>query len=131
MGAECLAYPRLGYYRSGTGDRLGICRSCVPESPENLVEGLADEYQRRDCPSVLVQSADGLLSARIYEALAVICSCQQAGAVCESLSASVIGGLLFIYCMIRMKIFTDEELSGLPFGSALSKLKKRREKHGR
>ncbi len=51
----------------------------------------------------------------------------RAGAVCESLSASVIGGLLFIYCMIRMKIFTDEELSGLPFGSALSKLKKRRE----
>lgn len=55
----------------------------------------------------------------------------RAGAVCESLSASVIGGLLFIYCMIKMKIFTDEELSGLPFGSALSKLKKRREKHGR
>ena len=53
------------------------------------------------------------------------------GAVFESLSASIIGGLLFIYCMIRMKIFTDEELSGLPFGSALSKLKKRREKHGR
>ncbi|QGJ63390.1 polysaccharide biosynthesis protein [Bacillus velezensis] len=53
------------------------------------------------------------------------------GAVGESLSASIIGGLLFIYCMIRMKIFTDEELSGLPFGSALSKLKKRREKHGR
>lgn len=77
MGAECLVGPRLGYYRSGTGDRLGICRSCVPESPENLVEGLADEYRRRDCPSMLVQPADGLLSARIYEALAVICSCQQ------------------------------------------------------
>lgn len=55
----------------------------------------------------------------------------RAGAAGESLSASVIGGLLFIYCMIRMKIFTDEELSSLPFGSTLSKLNKRREKHGR
>ncbi|MCC9023947.1 polysaccharide biosynthesis protein [Bacillus nakamurai] len=55
----------------------------------------------------------------------------RAGAVCESLSASVIGGLLFIYCMIRMKIFTDEELSSVPFGNTLSKLKTRREKHGR
>jgi hypothetical protein len=33
--------------------------------------------------------------------------------------------------MIRMKIFTDEELSSLPFGSTLSKLNKRREKYGR
>lgn len=79
MGAECLAGSGLGYYRSGAGDRLGICRARVPESAENLVEGLADESRRRFCPSMRMQSADGLFSARIYEGLAVMCTRQQGG----------------------------------------------------
>lgn len=51
-------------------------------------------------------------------------------AVIESLSAVVIGGAVFIYCMMRLGIFTDEELNSVPFGSKLSKFIRRREQNG-
>ncbi|MFT3657075.1 lipid II flippase MurJ [Bacillus sp. B01(2024)] len=82
----------------------------------------------RLCWCTLLMASFLLVYTKLWQLFVPV---SRTGAVCESLSASVIGGLLFIYCMMRMKIFTDEELSSLPFGNALSKLKKRREKHGR
>lgn len=52
-------------------------------------------------------------------------------AAVESVSAVAIGGAVFIYCMMKLGIFTDEELNSVPFGSKLSKLTRRREQNGR
>ncbi|KAF1678535.1 putative polysaccharide biosynthesis protein [Bacillus sp. SKDU12] len=51
-------------------------------------------------------------------------------AAIESLSAVAIGGAVFIYCVIKLEIFTDEELDSVPFGSKLSKIMRRGEKNG-
>ncbi|MCY7894991.1 polysaccharide biosynthesis protein [Bacillus vallismortis] len=48
----------------------------------------------------------------------------------ESFSAVAIGGAVFIYCMMKLGIFTDEELNSVPFGSKLSKIIRRREQNG-
>ncbi|PSA88863.1 polysaccharide biosynthesis protein [Bacillus atrophaeus] len=86
--------------------------------------------------SIFPLLSSALLMSVVLFAYLSICSMvfPEAGrgiAAVESLSAVAIGGAVFIYCMMNMNIFTDEELNSVPFGSKLSKFKRRREQNGR
>lgn len=50
-------------------------------------------------------------------------------AVFQSLSSAILGGLLFLFVMIRGRVFHEEELSLFPFGSKLIKLMARKDRN--
>ncbi|WHY67186.1 oligosaccharide flippase family protein [Neobacillus sp. SuZ13] len=79
--------------------------------------------------TVIMATAAMVVFLKIYLYLLGTGDVGRIEAVFQSLSSAILGGLLFLFVMIRGRVFHEEELSLFPFGSKLIKLMARKDRN--
>jgi len=79
--------------------------------------------------TVIMATAAMVVFLKIYLYLLGTGDIGRIEAVFQSLSSAILGGFLFLFVMIRGRVFHEEELSLFPFGSKLIKLMARKDRN--